>query len=122
MNLKAAFALVLGLVLQLGLVAPGASAIPACAVETESCACCADFHSCGCVTNDDGAPQAPSFPAPESAGHLKVPLARAGDPAALTPAGPGTASAAHASACPRRGPPAGFEGVRLSVAFCSFVI
>jgi hypothetical protein len=123
MKMKTAIALIFGLVFQLSLVLPGMAAVMAdCAPVAESCECCADLDSCPCAK--EGEPMQKPLPmAPDSGQNLKAPLAKiTGTRISLeTISGP-PSSAATVAATPVTGPWTGYTGVRLSVAFCSFVI
>lgn len=122
MNMKLLATLILGLVFQLAQVLPGAAVSNAFPATTASCACCTDSQSCDCAENGDPEQQAPSPALPESGRTLKVPAARADDPQVTADPLRETAATAKTAACPRDGPVRGYTGIRLSVAFCSFVI
>jgi hypothetical protein len=123
MKMKTAIALVFGLVFQLSLALPGiAAAMADCAPPAESCECCAGLDSCPCAK--EGQPVQKPLPlAPDSGQSLKVPLAKV----TSTRVSPETISepppaAIRAAAIPVTNPWTGYTGVRLSVAYCTFVI
>jgi hypothetical protein len=123
MNMKTAIALVLGLVFQLSQVIPGmAAAMTDCAPVAESCECCDGLTACPCAEKGD--PTRKPLPlAPDSSQSLKAPLARITGTRVSLETTSGTQAASTAvTATPVTGPWPGFTGVRLSVAFCSFVI
>ena len=121
MNPKVVITLILGLVFQLAQVLPGAVVAASCPPQTESCACCKTGKSCECAQNNHSDPK--PVPAPiETGAALKLPAARVADttilsvPAAGNDAVPGKPGSFSDS------PQSGFQGVRLSVAFCTFAI
>lgn len=122
MGLKTTIALVLGLVFQLAQVLPGAFAsAPSGPLAANSCECCAGLDSCPCAGNETPAPK-PSPLAPASGSDLKLPAAKTDD-TRVSPESLGEIrSSAMVAASPVPGPQNGYAGVRLSVAFCSFVI
>jgi hypothetical protein len=122
MNTKLMATLILGLVFQLAQVLPGAIVSNTSRATTESCACCPDVQSCDCAENGDPEQQAPSPALPESGRPLKVPAAGADETPAPTHPKLAIEAAAKKAACPPLGPIHGYTGIRLSVAFCSFVI
>jgi hypothetical protein len=122
MGIKTLITLLLGLAFQLAQVLPGGIITAPCATaNTPSCECCAGSKSCCCATSETPAPKPTPQPA-NTGGLLKDMAMKASDTrvseVAWHNAGlPATLPALQASA-----PPAGFAGVRLAVAFCSFVI
>lgn len=122
MNAKVVITLILGLVFQLAQVLPGAVAPASCAPHAQSCSCCAKGKACHCSANNATDPQAPNPALPDTQVLLKLPLVKSGDEETLEHPVPVFVSPATLPLSPRRGTPAGFEGVRLSVAFCSIVI
>jgi len=123
MRLKTIIALIFGLVFQLAHVLPGmAAAMTDCAPTAESCACCDGLDSCPCA--DEGEPVQNPLPlAPDSSQTLKAPLAKVTCTRVSLEAISGPqAIAPSVTATPLAGPWTGYTGVRLSVAFCSFVI
>ena len=123
MPLKSFITVLLGLVFQLAQVLPGgAIPSPVVAAAAKTCECCAGSHSCCCAKNE--LPAHKPLPQPLHPGGLLKGMAMKtaetrvsadigqqvdGLPGSL--AGPGT-TAAHA----------GYAGVSLAVAYCSFVI
>ena len=121
MNVKATIALILGLVFQLAQAVPGAAMISPCAPVAEACGCCAGLDSCPCA--ETGEPvQKPSPLTSDSGSVLKIPVAKSADPRVSLETVVETGQSVTVAVCPPAGPPTGYYGVRLSVAFCSFVI
>lgn len=121
MIVRETIAMLLGLVFQLAQVLPVAAVTAPCASQTVSCECCTDADSCPCVANDESAPKpAPLLPA--SGSDLKSPLAKSGETRVSLEALEIPVSPAALEGCPLERPWAGYAGVRLAVAFCSFVI
>lgn len=121
MNVKTAITLILGLVFQLAQVLPGAVVTTPCASQEVACACCEDLGSCPCM--DDGKQeQKPAPLIPDSTSILKLPAARACDTRVSIESLAGNHPSPTLAASPVSGPSKGYSGVRLSVAFCSFVI
>jgi hypothetical protein len=121
MNVKIVITIILGLAFQLAQVLPGAVVTSDCQAVSESCECCKDAKSCDCAENGDSH-QKPS-PAPLETGNLlKVPAAKSGEThVSMEPCGH-TRPDAGGAVAPRAGQAVGYRGVRLSVAFCTFVI
>lgn len=122
MNLKAAYAVILGLVFQLAQVLPAAVITAPCPIPAEKCDCCSDAESCPCVDNHEAPLQPQPPPGEPAAAGVKIPAAR-WTPATSwqAPRLPQPASH-HPGARPPAGTGTAFPGIRLSVAFCSFVI
>jgi hypothetical protein len=121
MNVKAVITLTLGLVFQLAQVLPGAAIASPCAPQESSCACCAGPDSCHCA--DHGEPEQKPAPLSSVSGSiLKSPAAKTGDTRVSIESLPGNHPSPTAAAYPAEGASSGYAGVRLSVAFCSFVI
>ena len=121
MNVKTAITLMLGLVFQLAQVLPGAVVTTPCASQEAACTCCEDLGSCPCM--DDGKQeQKPAPLVPDSGSILKLPVARAGETRVGIESLGDTHPVSAVVASPGAGPSSGYAGVRLSVAFCSFVI
>jgi hypothetical protein len=121
MNLKAVIALVMGLVFQLAQMVPSAAATTSCA-PAPVCACCESADSCACAKCGDSEQlPVPATPADHS-GELKMPLPASTE--ILSTAQPADSPAAPTTSRPMDRPSfiVGFQGVRYSVAFCSFVI
>ena len=121
MILKTAITLLLGLVFQLAQVLPCALVPAPCAAHASSCECCLAGKVCHCADHGDPGRKPP--PAPIDAGRMlnlaamktvetKVAVDHLREDDASTTAG----------VIPREGSLSGYAGVRLSVAFCSFVI
>lgn len=120
MNVKAAIAVILSLLFQW-------AAVAQCAVfsETEpspapACDCCAGLPSCPCASDDSDGPGKPPLPVlPDT---LKLPVAKVVDSRVGIEAPTAPQVTRVAPTRPATGAMTGFAGVRLSVAFCSFVM
>ena len=121
MNVKAVITLILGLVFQLAQVLPTAAAKSPCATHEASCACCEGPDSCPCAKNGDSEHK-PVPLVPDTGSVLKVPAAKADDTRVSVESLAGNHPSPTVAASPAAVPPGGYVGVRLSVAFCSFVI
>ena len=121
MVMKATITLILGLLFQLAQVLPGAVASTPCAPIAESCGCCEGSNSCPCAENGEPS-QKPAPLAPDFGGGVKLPAAKADNTRVSVEFLREIHPITHPVACPLEGPPSGYQGVRLSVAFCSFVI
>jgi hypothetical protein len=121
MNVKAVITLILGLVFQLAQVLPGAVVTSPCSSQETSCACCEGADSCPCTANSESE-QKPAPLSSDSSSVLKLPTARADDTRISIESIAGNHPSPAVSASPVAGPSNGYAGVRLSVAFCSFVI
>jgi hypothetical protein len=121
MRARIVITLILGLVFQLAQVLPGAIVAVSCAPQAESCKCCSGLDSCPCADDREPAQQ-PAPVIPDSGSVLKPPAANVGDPRLSIGSLVATRPAADTAASPVAGPPTGYPGVRLSVAFCCFVI
>lgn len=121
MTVKMAVTLILGLVFQLAQVLPGAFVTMPCAPLADSCECCVGPDSCPCAENGEPE-QKPAPLAPDSGSGLKLPVAKAGETRVSIESTEETHSSASKAASPIEGLLGGYAGVRLSVAFCSFVI
>jgi hypothetical protein len=121
MSVKAVITLFLGLVFQLAQALPGAMAASPCDTQEVSCACCAAGDSCHCAENRESSQKrAPLAPVSESV--VKLPAAKAEDPRISIQSLPMIRPSEGVSAPIIAGLPSGYRGLRLSVAFCSFVI
>lgn len=121
MDLKTVITLILGLVFQLAQVLPGAVATAPCQTVSTSCDCCEGARSCDCAANGDSN-QTPS-PAPlESGNLLKIPAAKSVETHVSADLPRETQPSANAAVLPETVPSIGYTGIRLSVAFCTFVI
>jgi hypothetical protein len=121
MNAKIVITLILGLVFQLAQVLPGAAVSASCTPQAESCDCCAGLDSCPCA--ETGEPnQKPAPLVPDTGGVLKLPAVRStGTHVSADPVRE-VLTSATAAVLPPTESPAGYAGIRLSVAFCTFVI
>ena len=121
MNIRATIALFMGLLLQLSQVQafPDAVAAKSCGAESASMSCCASKQVCPCIGESESteipAPLAPAAPV------LKLVFIQSAATAdtALSVAG---LAVGHHTPRIRAASTAGYPGVPLSVAFCSFVI
>lgn len=121
MTVKLAITLILGLVFQLAQVLPAAVITSPCQMEQESCGCCTAGKSCHCAENEDR-DQQPS-PAPFDAGRtLKIPEMKSTETRVSLESVRKLDPATMIASLPDAGFVTGYTGVRLSVAFCSFVI
>jgi len=121
MNAKVAFTLILGLVFQLAQVLPGAVIQSPCQTQENSCACCEGAKSCHCVENGN-TDQKPTPVPLQSRGDFKVPAVKSTEANVSLADSRAIHPPARVVAPPHAGSVSGFTGVRLSVAFCSFVI
>lgn len=119
--LKPAITCLLALIFQLAQVLPVASASASpCETVARCCGCCEGGTACDCVKEDAPAPSQPA--APDTEGGVKIPSLNPAETniplvslREVVPAGP-------VRATPQWVLPVGYPGVRLAVAFCSFVI
>ncbi|MEI7910374.1 MAG: hypothetical protein WCK77_12115 [Verrucomicrobiota bacterium] len=121
MSLKTFITLFLGLAFQLAQVLPGGVIPPPTAPAAKSCQCCAGSKSCCCAKNELPAPkpaQSPLLPA----GLLKGMAIKTAETTVSAEFWYSTGPAATLAVAQATTPHAGFAGVRLAVAFCSFVI
>lgn len=121
MKAKAVITLIIGLVFQLAQILQGAVASPPCASNVVSCACCEGLDSCHCA-NSEEPDQKPAPLVPDSGNGLKLPAAKADETRITIESSGKTHPSPAVAASPVAGPLCGYAGVRLSVAFCSFVI
>jgi hypothetical protein len=121
MRRRFAITLVLGLLFQLAQLLPGALMANAFTAAPTGCACCEDLPSCPCA--DDGKPAEgkPSAPIQVVEG-LKVPLMRPVDTRISSEPCAEDDSRTAAIVLTDFEAPHGHYGIRLSVAFCTFVI
>jgi hypothetical protein len=122
MDLKTIITLMLGLVFQLAQVLPGAVVSMAPGLPAvSSCDCCSGPDSCPCAENEEFPPeQAPLVP--PSGNVVKSPAAKANDSRVNISSLAEIHQSAMVATSPLSGPLNGYAGIRLSVAFCSFVI
>ncbi len=121
MNLKAAITLMLGLVFQFAQVLPAAVPTSPCQTAQESCKCCASAQACHCAENSD--PDQNPAPVPLAPrGEFKVPAMKPAGTTVSIESLRGPEPPATAIITPLGEPVSGYANVRLSVAFCSFVI
>ena len=121
MNPKVVITLILGLVFQLAQVLPGAVLTGSCPPQTESCACCKAGKSCQCAENNHSDPKPVPVPL-ETGSALKLPAARVADTTILSVTAAGSDAVSRMSGSFSDSRRSVFQGVRLSVAFCTFVI
>jgi hypothetical protein len=111
----------LALVFQLAQVLPAAVLSSPCQATQESCECCAGARTCDCAENSDPDQKpAPVPPAPR--GELKVPAVKPAEINVAVVSLHDPELSVTATFTPLAGSVSGYTGVRLSVAFCSFVI
>jgi len=122
MGMRTFITVLLGLVFQLAQVLPGGVIPPPCAATAKACECCAGSQSCCCAKGETPAPK--PLPQPVHPGGLLKGMAMktaetrvATDVWQQAGALPTSLAVTRATA-----PRAGFAGVSLAVAFCSFVI
>lgn len=119
--MKFAITLILGLVFQLAQVMPGMAALQASCQEVSACCCCDSPSSCPCA--DEGGQDQNSTPTPlQSAAGMKVPAMRAADARVSVQSSVKRQVRVPAAISVSAEPFAGYQGIRLSVAFCRFVI
>lgn len=121
MNVKTAIAILLSLLFQWAHLAQAAVLIDECrSVAASHCECCADADSCPCATSEDQAPGRAPLPAlPEP---LKLPSAKLCETRAPLEDAPVPQAALPLAAVPAADTVAGYSGVSLAVAFCSFLM
>ncbi|MES2438443.1 MAG: hypothetical protein V4584_05235 [Verrucomicrobiota bacterium] len=120
MGLKAIIALFLGLVIQISQVHSGlAASVAACGDMNQSMSCCEGTRSCPCISESD--PDQKPAPLIPATVELKWFVTRSHEPdrflAAVAPLENPVPAVSRV-----RENRAGYSGVPLSVAFCSFVI
>jgi len=120
-NLKAFITLFLGLAFQLAQVLPGGVVPPPKAPAAKSCECCAGRKSCCCAKNELPAPQN-SPQALHPAGLLKGMAMKTAETRVSAELWQSNGQPANLAVAQTAAPHAGFAGVRLAVAFCSFII
>jgi hypothetical protein len=122
MGIKTLITLFLGLAFQLAQILPGGVVTAPCGASASTpCECCAGSKSCCCATGEAPAPKPSPLPL-TSGDSLKVMAMRTAETrVAVDPCCAGGQPATPV-AVPTSAPHAGFAGVRLAVAFCSFVI
>lgn len=120
-NIKLAIALIIGLAFQLAQIMPVAAALgSSCHSVAKSC-CCSDAQSCPCM--NDGEPNQKPSPSPIHSGNeVKIPVMKATDTLVSVVSDRKISSFSNVEIPSLTEPFVGFAGVRLSVAFCSFVI
>jgi hypothetical protein len=121
MNVNSVITLILGLVFQFTQVLPGAVVTSPCATYEASCACCTGPDSCHCADNGDTEQKSAPL-VPDSSTSLKIPVAKASGTRIAVESAPGAQPSATVASPLISGHLSGYTGVRLSVAFCSFVI
>jgi|GEM_PF-1413420 len=122
MGMRTFITVLLGLVFQLAQVLPGGAIPPPCPVVAKACECCAGNPSCCCAKSETPAPK----PLPQSVdpgGLLKGMAMKTAETRVATDVWQQTGALPTSLAVTRATAPcAGFAGVSLAVAFCSFVI
>jgi len=121
MNLKTVIAISLGLLFQWAQVAQAAVLAGACRdASTAQCECCADLQSCPCAT--DGGTQQDRPPMPVLPETVKLPAATTCESRVSLEDAPVPQAACGMHVSPAAVSVAGYTGVSLSVAFCSFLM
>ncbi|MDP3849387.1 MAG: hypothetical protein Q8Q59_02705 [Luteolibacter sp.] len=121
MNVKLTITLILGLVFQLAQVLPGAVITSSCGPQQESCDCCMGGKSCHCAVNDTS-DQTPAPTPLETSRILKIPAMKSSETRVAVEVLREANPSSTVVAIPQGRSACGYTGVRLSVAFCSFVI
>jgi len=121
MTAKLVITLILGLAFQLVQVLPAAVITSPCQMEQESCGCCNAGKSCHCAENEES-DQKPT-PVPFDSGQtLKIPEMKSTETRVSLEFARELGPPAMIASLPDAGFITGYTGVRLSVAFCTFVI
>jgi hypothetical protein len=121
MWMKPVMTLLLALVFQLAQVLPSTAAPGPCTPTGGGCECCDPLESCPCAENDETRHN--NLPlAPESGNTLKISAAKPSTTRVTPESFPTTRLSATVVEPPVCDLMSGYTGVRLSVAFCSFVI
>lgn len=122
MNAGVVITLILGLIFQLGWMAPSERLVSACEMELGACECCANGSHCACVSSNETEHQQP-LPAPlDKQGELKAPVMSRVETLLKLIEVRHFASLSEPQLEFLDNSLAGFRGMRLSVAFCSYVI
>ena len=121
MNVKTVIAVTLGLLFQWAQLAHAAVSTEAgrdvCPVQ---CECCADLPSCPCVSDGEPVPERAPLPAmPES---VKLPAAKLCETRVSLEDAPVPQTTGHILVSASAEPVAGYAGVSLAVAFCSYLM
>jgi hypothetical protein len=121
MNVKSAIAIMLGLLFQWAQVAQAALSAGDCGkVSASHCECCAGLDSCPCATNGDQESERPQPPIlPQSA---KLPAAKLCETRVSLEDAPVLQTSGRIHVSPSAESLAGYAGVSLAVAFCSFLM
>jgi len=121
MNVKTMISLILVLAFQLAQILSGMAVNTPCPSHAQSCACCLAGKICHCADHGNPDPQPP--PAPfESSRLLQLPAMTRVETQVCADLWRATASSAAVMVHPHPASAGGFAGVRLAVAFCSWVI
>lgn len=121
MNLKTAITLILGLAFQLAQISTGAVIAKPCQTLGKSCKCCSGADTCHCSNNNNPDQEpAPTPPVPD--GVMKIPAMKSTETNVSVGFVCGINTSFSNAVARRAGTVSGFTGIRLSVAFCSFVI
>lgn len=121
MNIRATIALFMGLLLQWSMVQAFPDTIPAksCGSESASMACCASKQVCPCLDQSESSEKpAPLAPTSSVLKLIFAAVPATDDSVETTAIPPAVQVSPHTKASST----AGYPGVPLSVAFCSFVI
>lgn len=119
MTMRTAIAIMLGLLFQWAQVAQSAVRVETCReIAVAQCDCCADLPSCPCASDSDDSPP----PLPVLPDTLKLPAVPPAHARVETEEPPVPDVPRNAASHPADVPASGYAGVRLSVAYCSFVM
>jgi hypothetical protein len=121
MRMKTFITLLLGLAFQLAQVLPGVRVGAPCAAPEAACECCAAGGTCCCMTSEQPAPKPAPLPL-QNAGFLKAMAMKAAETQVSAVPWHGSGLPALLAVALPSAPPGGYTGVRLAVAYCSFVI
>ena len=121
MNVKTTITLILVLAFQLAQIWSGMAANPPCPSHAQSCACCLAGKVCHCA--DHGNPDQQPSPAPfDTSRLLQLPAMTRVETQVSADLWRASAASATVAPHPRTASAGGYAGVRLAVAFCSWVI
>jgi hypothetical protein len=120
MNL--AMTLILGLFLQLTPALSGEVTACPCLDSQETCSCCSETSSCPCVADRDSDREQAPLPFDTGGSRLHIPMNPAETTVSIEVLTDGERLCSRRPNAWWTGPAGGFTGVRLAVAFCSFLI
>jgi len=121
MGMKTLITLLLVLAFQLAQVLPGALVKPSCDPQRAACECCEGSKACCCMENEQPDPK--PLPEPLGTGELLKGMAMKAAETQVVAVPRHAAGLSTAQALAQQSVShGGYHGVRLAVAFCSFVI